>query len=281
MGQTATRLHLPQHQPASGLWVRSALAPPLWSRWLAVGLGAIVAIAIAEIALGAHAAIGSAFAVVALVVGLVGGRGDAIAVAAACVAAAAISGVLGSWDAPWTITLLVVAASSIAAVLVALLRAAAVTTSRQLELLRRLAGLANNSGSVESLANALLDLLVPGYADVAMLDLAIQDHDRRVGVRVAGPHGREAEEWLRARRPVDVSQPGAERAIVTGQPWLVADVDDELLRAIATDDADLAQLRGLEARSALTLPLATRGAPFGALSLLIGVSGRRYTRADL
>ena len=54
-----------------------------------------------------------------------------------------------------------------------------------------------------------------------------------------------------------------------------------MLRELATDDADLAQLRGLGARSAITLPLATRGAPFGALSLIVGSSGRRYAPADL
>jgi serine phosphatase RsbU (regulator of sigma subunit)/PAS domain-containing protein len=261
--------------------VRSALAQPAWSRWLVVGLLGIAVIVGVDIVGGSRVALGSALAVIALAVGLAGGRGDAIAVASGCVGAAALSGLWGEWGAAWTVTLVVVAASSISAILVSLLRATAVTTGRQLELLRELAGLGNSAGDVQGVSEALLELLVPRYADAAMLDLAVQDHDRRVAVRVAGPDGRETAEWLRRRAPVDLRLPAAQRAIATGQSWLVAEIDDELLREIATDDDDLRRLRAMRARSALTLPLATRGAAFGALSLLIGPSGRRYTRADL
>ena len=89
------------------------------------------------------------------------------------------------------------------------------------------------------------------------------------------------ERWLRGRPPVDPSLPGTQQVIATGRPAFVEEVRDEMLRELATDDADLAQLRGLAVRSAITLPLATRGAPFGALSLIIGSSGRRYAPADL
>jgi serine phosphatase RsbU (regulator of sigma subunit)/PAS domain-containing protein len=280
MARPLAQPQLPQPPGASRLWVRSALAPPPWSRWWVAGLAGIAAIAIAEAAVGAHQALGSAFAVVALVVGLAGGRGDAIAVAAACLVAAALSGLGSMWDAAWTITLVVVAAASVTAVLASLLRATAVTTSRQLDLLRELAVMADSSLSVPALSEALLERLVPACADVAMLDLAVQDFDRRVAVRVAGPEGGRAEAWLRARPPVDASLPGAQRSIRTGQPLLVEEVDEVMLRAVARDAEDLERVRGIGARSAITLPLATRGAPFGALTLIIGPSGRRYTRAD-
>jgi PAS domain-containing protein len=274
--------YLPSPHGASRLWIRSALAPSLWSRWLAVGIAGIVAIAVAEIVFGAHPAVGGAYALVALIVGLAGGRGDTIVVALGCVAAMALSGVLGMWDAGWTITLVIVAASSVTAILVSLLRATAVTTRRQLDLLRDLAAHANSSRGVQDLAEELLDLLVPAYADAAMIDLSIQDHDRRVAARVAGPRGSAAESWLRARPPLDPSLPGSGRVIATGRPALVEDVDDAMLQRIAADEDDLAQLRALGPRSAITLPLATRGAPFGAVTLIVGAaSGRRYTAADL
>jgi serine phosphatase RsbU (regulator of sigma subunit)/PAS domain-containing protein len=266
---------------AARLWIRSALAPPLWSRWWIAGALGIAAVAAAEIAFTAHPAVGSAFAVVALVAGLAGARGDAIVIATCCVAATAVSGVWSGWDVGWTITLVVVAASSVTAVLVSLLRAVAVTTGRQLELLDRLGTHANSSRGVRELAGTLLDLLVPAYADAAMLDLAIQDYDRRVAARVAGPHGSAAEEWLRGRPPVGPSLPGTQQVIATGRPALVEEVDAALLARLASDEADLVRLRGLAPRSALTLPLATRGAPFGAVTLIVGASGRRYTRADL
>jgi serine phosphatase RsbU (regulator of sigma subunit)/PAS domain-containing protein len=274
-------LHPTPPHGAARLWIRSALAPAPWSRWWLAGVAGIAAIAVAEIAFGAHPAVGSAFAVVALLVGLAGGRGDTIAVAVGCVAAMALSGLWSAWDAGWTITLIVVAASSVSAVLVSLLRAVAVTTGRQLELLDRLGTHVNSSRGVSELAESLLDLLVPAYADAAMLDLSVQDYDRRVAARVAGPQGRAAEAWLRARPPVEPALPGSRRAITTGRPSLVDPVDDELLRRLSSGDEDLERLRTLAARSALTLPLATRGTPFGAVTLIIGASGRRYTRADL
>jgi serine phosphatase RsbU (regulator of sigma subunit)/PAS domain-containing protein len=245
------------------------------------GAAGIAAVGAAEVVVGPHATLGSAFAVVALGVGLLGGRGDAIAVSAACVVATALSGVWDGWSAPWTLTLVVVAAASVSAVLFALLRATATTTSRQLALLRRLAGLTHSALDVEPLAGELLDLVVPRFADVAMLDLAVRDHDRRVAVRVSGAAAPGTEAWLRGRPPTAAELPGAQRAIVSGEPALVETVDDDLLRSLATDDDDLERLRRLGARSGITLPLATRGAPFGALTLVVGPSGRRYARADL
>ena len=49
-----------------------------------------------------------------------------------------------------------------------------------------------------------------------------------------------------------------------------------MLRELATDEADLAQLRGLASGRPSRCRSATRGAPFGALSLIVGSSGRRY-----
>jgi serine phosphatase RsbU (regulator of sigma subunit)/PAS domain-containing protein len=265
----------------SRLWVQSALAPPLWSHALTAGLLGVVAIAVLDIAVGSRVALAGALAIIVLAVGLVGERGDAIVVACVCVAVAAASGFWGGWNVAWTVTLVVIAASSVSAVLVSMLRAAATTTTRQLDVLRAVSRLAQGSRSVEEVAGKLLEILVPAYADAAMLDLAIQDLDRRVGVRVAPPLGRDAERWLRERPPVHPRLPGTPRVIATGQPALVEEVDDAMLRELASDEADLQKLRSLHARSALTLPLATRGAPFGAVSLLIGASGRRYTRADL
>jgi len=273
--------HPPGPRPVSGLWVRSALAPPDWSRWTALGIAAIAAVEVAELIVGAHAGIAATFGVVALLVGFMGGRGDAVAVAAVAPVAAALAGLLHGWDTTWTVTLVVVAACSLAAVLVSLLRATAVTTTRQLALLRDLTRLGRTARELQALADTLLDILVPNFADAAALDLAVHGYAGRFGVRVATPDAPRVEEWLRGRPPVDVELPGAQRAIVTGRPWLVEDVDDDLLRTIAVDDADLARLRSLRPRSSLTLPLTTRGAPFGALTLITGPSGRRYSRADL
>jgi serine phosphatase RsbU (regulator of sigma subunit)/PAS domain-containing protein len=281
MGHPHPRERRRESQGLSRLWIRSALAPRSWSSRWALGAAGIAVVAAVEALVGPNPALGSALAAVAVVVGLTGGRGDAIAVALACVVAAVVSGVWDGWEATWTVTLVTVAASSIAAVLASLLRATAITTARQLELLHGLARLATGTRTVREIAEAVLDLLVPAYADVSMLDLAIPGYERRIGVRVAGPRRDLAEEWLRRRPPIHPHLPGAQRAIATGIPALVEELDDELLQEIAADEADLAELRRTGARSLLLLPLATRGAPFGALSLIAGSSGRRYARSDL
>ena len=63
-------------------------------------------------------------------------------------------------------------------------------------------------GASSELAAALLDMLVPAYADAAMLDLGIQDLDRRVGARVAGPGAARPSAGCAGARPVDPSLPG-------------------------------------------------------------------------
>ncbi len=92
---------LPLHRPperASRLWVRSALAPPLWSHALAAGLLGSVAIAALDMAISSRVALAGVLAVIALAVGLLGERGDALVVACVCVAVAAASGLWGAWS---------------------------------------------------------------------------------------------------------------------------------------------------------------------------------------
>src|SRR4051794_41977928 len=74
---------------------RSVLAPPVWSRWAAIGLGGIALVAAADIAVGSRVALASALAVVSLAVGAGGRRGDALAVAATAPLVAAGG---GPWD---------------------------------------------------------------------------------------------------------------------------------------------------------------------------------------
>src|SRR5437763_1225307 len=101
------------------------------------------------------------------------------------------------------------------------------------------------AAAVETLVARVLDLLVPALADLAWLDVGLAGEPRRLGARGTGP-GREA----------------AERAL--GE----AGADDE----VALDKLGVGSL--------LFQPLATRGEPFGGLSLALGGSGRRYGPAD-
>jgi PAS domain S-box-containing protein len=70
--------------------------------------------------------------------------------------------------------------------------------------------------------------------------------------------------------------------VATGEPQLVAPVTDELIRAGAYDERDVAMLRSLRMRASVVVPLVARGRPLGALSLVVtDQSRRRYRTADL
>ncbi len=74
---------------------------------------------------------------------------------------------------------------------------------------------------------------------------------------------------LLQRLPLSTRDPVGVGAVVRTRrlEWL-PEVPDEVLRALAPDEASLAQLRGLGVRSALSLPLGSRGRVLGALTVI-------------
>jgi PAS domain S-box-containing protein len=235
----------------------------------------------ADVAVGSQHVLASALAIVALIVGVAGHRGDAAATAAVAIVAAALSGFWDEWGAPYTIALVVVVATSVIAMLLALVRVSASVSRRQVALLRRLLEFADGS-DVDLIGDQLLDLLVPDLADSCALDLIVDGRDRRLGARVSGPGAGALETRLRNRAPSGGALPaGTRRAMQSGKSQLVEAVDDSFLQAMAHDEEDLDLLRGLDMRSAMFLPMTTRGMPFGAVTLAVGASGRRYTSDDL
>lgn len=71
------------------------------------------------------------------------------------------------------------------------------------------------------------------------------------------------------------------RAIRSGAPELVPELDDARLRALAQDEGHLRLWRALGLRSLLVAPLVARGQVLGGIVLAYSDSGRRYTAADL
>src|SRR3954463_11525300 len=153
---------------------RSVLAPPVWSRWAAIGLGGIALVAAADIPVGSRVAPARRLPGVSLAVGAGGRRGDALAVAATALLVAAVSGLWNDWGLRYVVALVVVAASSVVAVAVAIGRAQAEATERQLGLLRALLELGRGTADVGTLVDRVLDLLVPALSDLAWLDLPPQ-----------------------------------------------------------------------------------------------------------
>jgi PAS domain S-box-containing protein len=126
-------------------------------------------------------------------------------------------------------------------------------------------------------------LAVPELADWAFVELLREDG---VIAREAVVHRDPAKErWARElaeRYPVDRDAPyGSAKVIRTGEPELVRDITDELLRAAAVDDEQLEILREVGFASAMIVPLRARGRVLGTIALASAESGRRFTEDDL
>ena len=84
------------------------------------------------------------------------------------------------------------------------------------------------------------------------------------------------------RYPPGLDEPGGLATVLrTGEANLVAEIDDEMLRALARDDHHFAALRELDIAAGLTAPLVVRGRVIGALTLLFGAARRRPGDAAL
>jgi hypothetical protein len=136
-------------------------------------------------------------------------------------------------------------------------------------LLAELADVADGRLTLDETADRVCELIVPGFADLCVIDVVHQDGLRRLAVRFAGPGMADQEAALRARDPTLPGQPGSGETVETGTPELLEVVSDDVLRAAAHDDADLALLRSIRYRSMIIVPLSARGRTLGALSLAV------------
>jgi len=131
----------------------------------------------------------------------------------------------------------------------------------------------------EGIASALVDLVVPRIADLAMVHIV----DGEGAVRMAAITTAELAELDRARDfyggfQVDVSQPyGAGAALATGVPQLLPEITAEILQAI-TPAVVVERIPGLMRRSCICVPLSARGRSVGVLSLL---RDEPYSEPDL
>lgn len=105
---------------------------------------------------------------------------------------------------------------------------------------------------------------------------------QRVSVAASSPEREALAREIVDRYPADLTADrGIGKAIRRGEPVLVRQVTDALLREIARDAGELALLRRLGAVSAMVVPLIARGRLIGATLFLSGPSRRRYDPDDL
>lgn len=126
-------------------------------------------------------------------------------------------------------------------------------------------------------------LTVPTLADGCLVELIGEDGLPHVAaVHHVDPVWSAEIERLRRDHPPDPDAAlGIGRVLRTGEPDVIGDVTDELLRLAADDDEHLARLRALELRAAATLPLVVHGLTIGTITLLTDISRRVFSDEDL
>lgn len=151
---------------------------------------------------------------------------------------------------------------------------------------RRLAFLARaNEELVSSLdfretLQRVVRLAVPALADWCAIDLRTEQ-GRVLEVAHAVP-----ERLAEFRETLDRYGRGGpespvEQVMGSGEPVVLRKIGDELLQRLARDEEHLRRLRRLGIRSAVIVPLRTRGRVAGVLSLAHAESGRRFGPHDL
>ncbi len=255
--------------------------PPGATRLLTLGPGLflLAALSVLDIWVLPASAIIALVVLAPLATALLGSPRDVALIGSLAVAVVALSVI---WqDDPGTLIYLyriaVVAAISTLAVLGARARAQVALDRERFAILAAVGEIADGTRSLADTIAGVNDLVVPTVADICIVDAVNQGEVQRLAVRTTADLDAAVQEALAARPPETGRSFGD-----LEYPQLVARVDDAALRAIATDEADLAVLRALDANSGVIVPLRARGRRLGSLTLIVTArSGRSYDAGDL
>jgi PAS domain S-box-containing protein len=163
-----------------------------------------------------------------------------------------------------------------------------ITERKQVERSQRLlaeAGpvLAASLDATSRLAN-IAQVVVPLLADWCVIHVTEDGQPiQPVAVAHADPQKlAQASDLLRRHPPDPDVPPGAAHVLRTGQPDFYPEASEQLLAAIARDAEQIEIVRSLGIKSAMIVPLVTRGHTLGTITLVVSAeSGRHYTEADL
>jgi PAS domain S-box-containing protein len=252
---------------------------------LAAGFAIVAVLVAADIALGSESVLAGTVVAAPLVVAVLAGPAETLAVALAALTAAAVSGEWNNnfFDRGWWLGIAIVAGGGLFAVQTSIARRRAEIAMDRFELLVAVSDVADGSLSLTETVNEILDRVVPVFGDLAAIDvLGESGGPRRLGARVHGPGSAEAEQALLRRTPsAPDAASGTTLAATTGRPQLLREVPYSALAAIASSEEDLALLRSLDLGSLIFVPLRARGRSFGALGVALRSDGRRYDEDDL
>jgi PAS domain S-box-containing protein len=129
---------------------------------------------------------------------------------------------------------------------------------------------------------AVARLAVPRIADWARVDVIEDGRLRTLAVAHVDPRKLELALELGRRYPESPDAPqGPPNVLRTGESELVAEISEERLAELATDDLHLGLVRELGFQSYMCVPLVTRDETLGVISFVAAESGRRYGPDDL
>ena len=128
----------------------------------------------------------------------------------------------------------------------------------------------------------IVKLAVPTLADWAAYNTLDGDYVRIAAIHHPDPAMERLAHEVEARYPTraDVGA-GVAKVIATGEPELIEEIPDELLRIVAHDENHFQQLKSIGFQSLINVPLMARGRVLGALGFATAHSGRRFTLDDL
>ena len=125
-------------------------------------------------------------------------------------------------------------------------------------------------------------LAVPELADGCLIDILENGELHPVATEADTPaRGRLIRDLLERWAAGQEAPHSVPRALSTGRAELISTVTDAMLRGAARDEAELEELRTVELRSVLTVPLSARGRTLGSLTLVATQAGRVFDEDDL
>jgi PAS domain S-box-containing protein len=162
-----------------------------------------------------------------------------------------------------------------------------ITTHKRAELVQRFlvrsGDVLASSLDPDELLVEIANLAVPEMADWCSVEIATESGllERKALAHV-DPEVRQQAIDLSKRYPPDPDAPqGIYQVVRTGQPELYPDIPDEMLHEAAVDDEHYNEITAIGMRSAIIVPMTTRGRTLGAMTWVNGRSGRRFDEQDV
>jgi PAS domain S-box-containing protein len=162
-----------------------------------------------------------------------------------------------------------------------------ITTHKRAEqgqrFLARSAEVLASSLDPDDLLVRIANLAVPDLADWCSVEvLTASGLLERKALAHVNPDVRQRAIDISKRYPPDPdAAQGIYNVVRTGQPELYPDIPEEMIRAAAVDHEHYDEIMAIGMRSAIVVPMTTRGRTLGALTWVNGRSGRRFDEQDV